>query len=676
MTLTIEVPEVKVVSASNAYKSFIAPICPQGANHSTYGCYEIEMPPTNAILKQATCLVEQHKLGHVALTSPPHHGVYIVFSLPADSACSELQAKNMMRAMVENAMWRDCDGIGRQFSRQEADMIAGRTIHLTKHHVQMFGWDKQRSTTAFTERARALVEDRVDASTIKDELPMFRCLPDTVLEQMARGGQLLPCLQGHLTPNGTAQELKDCKHQFDRDDRLDADCGACKKAARFTCSLCEQHHCPKCCAEYKNSATDQENVRNVLHWIGTADNIGALTQSIHEHLAAPLSIKDEQRRDEHMSQGSDGTARDPEPAGYEFLPHLPVGPWSGTPNPDPDSPAAILLAKEIWSEQDAARRGHISTEQDTDESEKHTSTQYLGKSSDFVYGGVEAAEMKNIKKDQKIALLRVRLVERGVTTKQVSDYPSFVQLYKDVFVEGKMTDNNVAATREIFEQLVREHDPTFKLPQKPNLSPEVWERLERIIKENPKITKCRARGCPSDFVSKHGELVCSEKCKKKYKMEQKGMTCHMCSKACKSKEFYCPEVDLYVKIDLLDRSEEELGALLANTPDLAKAVIATKRNQDPIIFCSDKCNQKYSSQVVCVSCGSDEATIQPFPNIDTVLQLGRCVERGDFKTRDELLNRCTDHWEMRKGCCSSCGNAMMPRKFDLAPSRTSSLRAT
>ena len=159
-------------------------------------------------------------------------------------------------------------------------------------------------------------------------------------------------------------------------------------------------------------------------------------------------------------------------------------------------------------------------------------------------------------------------------------------------------------------------------------------------------------------------------------MEQKGMTCHMCSKACKSKEFYCPEVDLYVKIDLLDKSEEELGTLLANKPDLAKAVIATKRNQDPIIFCSDKCNQAYSSQVVCVSCGSNEATIQPFPNIDTVLKLGRCVERGDFKTRDELLNRCTDHWEMRKDCCSSCGNAMMPRKFDLAPSRTSSLRAT
>ena len=168
MTLTIEVPEVKVVSASNAYKSFIAPICPQGANHSTYGCYEIEMPPTNAILKQATCLVEQHKLGHVALTSPPHHGVYIVFSLPADSACSELQAKNMMRAMVENAMWRDCDGIGRQFSRQEADMIAGRTIHLTKHHVQMFGWDKQRSTTAFTER------ERVRSSRTESMLPQSR----------------------------------------------------------------------------------------------------------------------------------------------------------------------------------------------------------------------------------------------------------------------------------------------------------------------------------------------------------------------------------------------------------------------------------------------------------------------------------------------------------------------
>ena len=93
--------------------------------------------------------------------------------------------------------------------------------------------------------------------------------------------------------------------------------------------------------------------------------------------------------------------------------------------------------------------------------------------------------MKNIKKDQKIALLRVRLVGRGVITKQVSDYPSFVQVYKDVFVDGKMTDNHVTATREIFEELVREHDPTFKLPSKPTLPPEVWEQLERIIKEPP-----------------------------------------------------------------------------------------------------------------------------------------------------------------------------------------------
>ena len=139
--------------------------------------------------------------------------------------------------------------------------------------------------------------------------------------------------------------------------------------------------------------------------------------------------------------------------------------------------------------------------------------------------------------------------------------------------------------------------------------------------------------------------------------------------ACKGKELYCPEAGAHVKLNLLEKSEEELGALLEN--NLARAVITTKRKQNPIIFCSDKCKDKYVGQVVCVSCGNTDATIKPFPNIDAVLQLSRCVERCG--AREDPLSSCAD-WQL-KDTCKSCGSAMMPRKLDLAPAPTS-LRAT
>ena len=151
------------------------------------------------------------------------------------------------------------------------------------------------------------------------------------------------------------------------------------------------------------------------------------------------------------------------------------------------------------------------------------------------------------------------------------------------------------------------------------------------------------------------------------------MTCHVCSKACNRRQFYDPGTDLDYYADLLDESEEELNSLMK--PDLAKAVIDAKRNQNPIIFCSDSCKQTYCRQTVCVKCGCDEGVTDPcsmygpFPNIDAVVQLGRCVERGDLGARDEILNR-TDNWGLRKDLCNSCGSAMMPRNFDLACARS------
>ena len=80
----------------------------------------------------------------------------------------------------------------------------------------------------------------------------------------------------------------------------------------------------------------------------------------------------------------------------------------------------------------------------------------------------------------------------------------------------------------MFEQFVQEHDASFKLPKMTALEPEVWEHVERLITGNGKISKCRC--CAKKFECLRGELVCSEKCRKKQQAEHKGFVCAACAK--------------------------------------------------------------------------------------------------------------------------------------------------
>ena len=77
---------------------------------------------------------------------------------------------------------------------------------------------------------------------------------------------------------------------------------------------------------------------------------------------------------------------------------------------------------------------------------------------------------------------------------------------------------------------------------------------------------------------------------------------------------------MYYNTELLEYWEDDLRTMLDE--EMAKAVITTARKQNPIIFCSDECKQKYFSEVVCVKCGGDECTTTPFPNIDALRGFG------------------------------------------------------
>ena len=98
---------------------------------------------------------------------------------------------------------------------------------------------------------------------------------------------------------------------------------------------------------------------------------------------------------------------------------------------------------------------------------------------------------------------------------------------------------------------------------------------------------------------------------------------------------------------------------------MAKAVIATRRQQKPIIFCSGVCEQAYFHQVVCMKCGGDEATLNSFENVDALMEVRHSVEKGDTDALRRAWNRVyTQPWQL-KDLCKSCGAAMMPRHSDL-----------
>ena len=110
--------------------------------------------------------------------------------------------------------------------------------------------------------------------------------------------------------------------------------------------------------------------------------------------------------------------------------------------------------------------------------------------------------------------------------------------------------------------------------------------------------------------------------------------------------------------------------MLSDSLDMAKAVITTKRQQNPITLRSDACKQRYSRQVVCVKCGCEDANLKSFENVDALIELRPCIERGDKDAVEHVWKTVRTQPWMLKDLCKSCGSAMMPRTFDLACARS------
>ena len=368
-------------------------------------------------------------------------------------------------------------------------------------------------------------------------------------------------------------------------------------------------------------------------------------------------IKDRRQADDDVD-----ILDDEERPGYWLLPEPPCLALSGALDPDPASPAGIRLAEEIRNDHEMLKRRNQEGEETkvlstaAVEEEAMQQPQYIGCEHPFCYGGVESAVMKNCKDEEKKALMRVELagigIEYGDNAALERGFPRFFELYIKLFTTrdsafhglygiygsdtnkgmgapGSLpTDNNLTAARKLYNDLIREQDPTFKLPNKPDLMPEVWEKVERLMTGNPKVTKCRAHGCTKHFDSNRGELVCSEKCKEKHQAANGGLVCTTCAKPIVKRHpdryaigqaFYNPEDRSWYPAGLLEMSETEIRAEFAfgesrrnsvNSADPCDERVAfvmeTKRKKNPIMFCSGECEGAWRDKLICKKCGWEE----------------------------------------------------------------------
>ena len=360
------------------------------------------------------------------------------------------------------------------------------------------------------------------------------------------------------------------------------------------------------------------------------------------------------------------------------------------------------------------------------------------------YARPEAAEMKQYDVGLKEAVMAHTLQERGIKVwwpgaSEVDIQrmlPCFVDLYIELFGACYTNMGNLISkyAEPMFERFVCNAATArtagvsgvsgmsgkttvgscgnvgqmgYKLPKMTHLLPEVWEHLERLIKGDPTIMKCRA--CEKQFSSISGELLCSERCKEKHKAANAGLVCTTCmmpivkrhpDRYAIGQAFYNPEDRSWYPAGLLEMSETEIRAEFpigeskrnsVNSADPCEERVAfvmeTKRKKNPIIFCNCECEEKWRSKLICRACGweagKDEGACKkggkkreggkggmgadrtpdapdavtrspqkPFPNLDELPKSSSSTEFERF-AKAKL-------WKQKQSC-AKCAGLMLPR---------------
>ena len=557
------------------------------------------------------------------MVSPPLHGIFFVFSLPGGEARDTKNAKPIVANILKKAFWNLEKRGGvcayQQFSDQEVSKIAEKTTHLTKYHVNMFGWDKmERSNTELLQVANALCTEREDAETIKDKLPMFRGLPDSTIDCLVRGGRLPAVLSRFLEP-AADPELPDCEHTFECHGGGDCSCG---REVAFKCIACDATKCYKCHAAYKAKLYEEQDMKELI------DAMESGWQA--EQVRAIAAEAEEESFDA-----------------------------------EPDSPAAVRFAEQLWIEAEEnktqqARREAESLECDAKVEEERQKARpgYCGSTHPFMYGGVEVSEMKKQSVIEQAGLMKMELRDRNIKLLRgdFSTVPQFLDVFQELFGSSfsgrKASENLIQSARHIYNMITG-----VQIPETSKLDLSIREHIERMISGDPSITRCRS--CQKKFKSRSREVVCSEACRTKHTATNAGLVCKVCASAIVKRRnhsrlwFFNPSARYWHGIDMLEMSREAITASFPEHPEYAAFVLETQRKRDPIMFCSRDCERSWMETLICQSCGGADGSKEAFPRAI------RPRERVDGRLRWNLQSMQEDHMLTTK--CRDCSGFMAPR---------------
>lgn len=731
------VPNIKIVKEQKTYNTFIAQLP-----------HDFVEGPLRAIEEQCKALMFRGSLGFATIVPKPDGGHCLVFSLPIDTRGDYRHAAGIVKDMLSRAFWGDVQDVHR-FLPEETERVANSTKHMTKCHISILGWEQYTlSPEQYLERAASMTATTATMTATvhsidedpKEAFPMLQNVDDDVLRAAMKSGFLVSALTRFfgLTPSkpsniGTlAIEFKhmdddECKHMethvielpqycsycygcvslstgacIDCDKMADiSPCGGCGGAPlpgslmRHKCTACQKVLCNSCNNAIKSYMISKEEEDNLLEMM-QRHNKEAEYSEYNTHDTVPFSNI------------------------VALVDNLPDDDLF-----EPKSPALVRLLKDIAEdERNLRKRARTSCENECQKNETFPSRETL--KHPFLFDGVETAEMKQYDSRQIEEAMLHKLKERsiklwwpGASPLNIqSQLPAFLDLYKELFGDCHAGDQGMTnminkKVRPLFEKLASNElrqaglQENFKLPQMTDLEPVVWDHLERVIKGNPKITKCRA--CAKHFNTKLGEVVCSEQCRTKHQAAHNGLVCATCANPIVKKHidrysfnqvFYNPGDNNWYPAELLDLTESEIiavlrpgaskmGGSLDAVPEAIQGihdgekriafVMATRMKKNPIMFCSGECEGVWRNRLICKECGW-EAGKDGDKECRFAVGRGRDAEavNTNSRTHDKVLVPNLDDipkssssteferfskakkWKQRQSC-AQCEGFMLPR---------------
>ncbi len=646
------IPNITCVSNPSAYKTFITQL---------FGpCeYEVVERKLAGIEMQCRALQVQGALGFGAIVATAKYGSFLIISLPLGQRENAQFASRLVGKMAKAAFWYNAPEAPAanhvcKLEPHEIDRIVKGTKHMTKCHVPLLGLEQVGADPEkYVELAKQLCNEKADAGELRSKLPMLSNLEDDdLIEAMAEEGRIVSVLQTYfgLAREGNLMQIEvGCSHDTELAHVVDK-CGEClaRCCAGSITKPCECSRRGFYCAgtttePFECGAAECGGSR--LRFRCSKCGVVLCSHCRSEAECRKLDREAEAEIVAAMKGKTAPAARDDILAIVDNLPDEELF--------EPASPALMRLLKKVGEDRKAAqRRQEMDRELDRQVEEERAKLNGVLHCSafqhPFEFDGVEAVEMKCDQRDQVRMLLKHTMEERGMQLRWPSreevlaQFPAFVHLYVELFgssFSGPQAMGNLLnkGARPMFESFVREFDQAFRMPNMAELEPRVREQLERLLHDDPSITRCR--GCAKQFKSEQGSLACSKKCEKKRREKQRGRVCHICSETCPPparQEFYNEEEDVWLPTSLLDLSEQELGGQSLK-PQHLEFIRETRENRNPMMFCSDQCEQAWSTQPICATCGEpwDDSTRSETASAN-VADIVKNVREGVWNPPQEL----------------------------------------